>query len=355
MANTLAYGFVGLDHLMAERVTTVGVQTIDDAITASISEWNRGIDSLLAGTVRRTTDHQFRYQLPSGGTLQPLDEWGNPLPVRPAGYFDVALPIQGGGTAWGDNRITRALMTVADANRFTVQAQQQDADWLRRHILASIFTNTTWTFDDPQYGNLTIQPLANNDTVPYLRVGGSSSAANHYLAQAGAIADATNPFPTIYSTLTDYQAATAGPVVAYVPTANVAAVEALTNFREVGDPDVEEGISTARLVGTIDRGFGDQVLGKVDKVWVIEWRALPDNYLIAHNRGAGDFLGMREYPASQLQGFFTEMHSPDGNKIERRMLRYAGFGVINRIAALVQLVGNGSYAIPTGYSAPLAV
>ena len=47
----------------------------------------------------------FTQALGSGGTLQPLDEWGNPLPVKDEGVYDVAFPIQGGGTAWGDNRV----------------------------------------------------------------------------------------------------------------------------------------------------------------------------------------------------------------------------------------------------------
>ena len=62
---------------------------------------------------------------------------------------------------------------------------------------------------------------------------------------------------------------------------------------------------------------------------------------------------MRQYPSTALQGLFTENHSPDGNLHESRFIRYAGFGARNRIAALVYRIGNGSYAIPTGYTAPL--
>jgi len=64
---------------------------------------------------------------------------------------------------------------------------------------------------------------------------------------------------------------------------------------------------------------------------------------------------MREYEATELQGFFTETASPDGNLQEMRMLRMCGFGVSNRVGALVYQVGNGTYQIPTGYSTPLAV
>ena len=64
---------------------------------------------------------------------------------------------------------------------------------------------------------------------------------------------------------------------------------------------------------------------------------------------------MREYPAASLQGLFTENHSPDGNLQEYRFLRYAGFGVYNRVGAVAFRVSNGAYAVPTGYTTPVAV
>ncbi len=353
MANLQTYGFINLESQAADRVTTVGERTIWEAIRESAAEYSRGVNALLASFARRTTDFQIQFNLPGVGTLQPLDEHGNPLPVRELGHYTVGFPIQGAGTAWGTNRITRARMTVEEADRQTLEAMKKDSDWMRRHLLAAIFDNVAWTFDDPDHGNLTIEPLANSDTVTYVRIGGTSAIDEHYLAQAGAIADATNPFPTMYAELMEHPSNT-GPIVAYIPTANVAAVQGLTNFIPVGDPDVILGAATDRLAGVIDRGLGDEVLGKVDNVWCIEWRVLPDDYLIAHAQGAGPFAAMREYDAPELQGFFPETHSSDGNLQELRMLRYCGFGIENRIAALVQRVGNGAYAIPAAYAAPLA-
>ena len=332
---------------------------IYDAIRESAAEHTRQINGLMASFVERTTGHKERFYLPGAGTLQPLDEWGNPLVVREAGYYDVAYPIQGGGTAWGDNRVTRALMTVEEANRQMIESQRRDADWLRRHILASVFDPTAWTFDDTEFGNLTIQPLAiTSDGVTYGRVGGSASTDEHYLAQAGAIADDANPFDDIYDELMEHPSNSGGPVVTYVPTNLTSTIEGLTAFNEVSDPDVIKGIASDRLdEGSIEaiRGFGDEVLGKVNKNWIVEWRALPDNYMLAHARGGGPVVKMREYGAPELQGFFPERFSPDGNLQETRMIRYAGFGVANRIAAVAYRIGNGSYAVPTGYDTPLSV
>lgn len=355
MANELTYGFVGQEHLLGKRLTDVGTATVWDMIRESVNEHNRQIDALLGTIAQRTTLHQERFRLPGSGTLQPLDEYGNPRPVRPGSYFDVAYPIRGGGTAFGGNRVTNALMTVQEINNLTLDAQRRDADWLRRQMLAAIFTNTTVSFDDPEFGSLTIQPLANSDTVEYNKVGGATATDTHYLAQADAIDDSHNPFDDIYDELMEHPSNGNGPVVVYVPTNLTSSVEALTAFTEVGDPDLRYGVNTTQIGAAFGRRFGDEVLGKVNKCWVVEWRALPDSYMIAVAEGAGPILGMREYPAPALQGLFTENHSPDGNLQETRLIRYAGFGVRNRIGALAYRVGNGSYAIPSGYTAPLAV
>lgn len=357
MANTLAWGFVGLEHLFSQRLTAVGSEVISNAIQQSVDEHNRQVAAILTELAAPTDLFKTRFLLPGAGTLQPLDEWGNPLPVKPEGYYDVSFPIQGGGTAWGSNRITSAMMTVEEVNRATLDALTKDADWIKRHVLAALFTNVTWTYADPNddAGSLTIQPLANGDAVTYARKSGALSTDNHFYAQAGAIADATNPYDDFYDELSEHVGAM-GPYVAYIPTNQKAATQALAAFVEVNDPDIQAGNGNDTLTGSLDRGVGDTVLGKVNGVWVVEWSMLPNDYGIVVDRGAASTpLRMREYPASGLKGLIREGHSPDGNLRENRFIRYAGFGAYNRTAALAFRIGNGSYAIPTGYTAPLPV
>lgn len=358
---TIAYGFVDLQDMFQERVNTVGVQRIWDAIDESAAEYNRTIEELMAAMVEKTTVAKEQFELPGGGTLQPLDADGNPLPVKPSGSYNVAYPIQGAGTAWGTNRVSREMLTVREANRLTVDAQQKDVDWMRRHILAALFDNVTWTFNDEVgpdgakgLGSITIQPLANGDSVTYVKKGGSLATDDHYLAQAAAIADAANPYDDIYNDLNEHPS-NSGPYVAYISTSLKATTQALANFVEVTDPDVAPASSAASLRSSLARGFGDEVIGKTDNMWIVEWSALPAGYILAHARGGGPVLKMREYDAPALQGFFREPHNVDGNHMVERMLRYAGFGVSNRVGALVYYVGAGSYAIPSGYDAPLAV
>lgn len=359
--NTLAYGFVSLEALLAERVTTVGMGRISEAISESARQHTESINALMSAWVDRNvgnlnTTAKERYYLAGTGTLQPLDQWGNPLPVKEAGYYDVGYPIQGGGTAWGTNRVSRELMTVDYANRQTIEAQKRDADWLKRHILAAIFDNVPWTFTDPELGALTVNPLASGDSTVYALNGLPAATDNHYLAQANAIDNSNNPFDTIRDELLEHPTNT-GPLVAYVPTALRASIEALTVFQEPRDANVQTGSGSDVLIGTVDPGVGDEVVGyiKGSGIHIVEWRYLPSTHMIIHARGAGPFVYMREYPVASLQGLFTENHSPDGNLQETRLIRYAGFGVRNRVAAVVQRIGNGTYGIPTGYDAPLAV
>lgn len=354
MANSTAYGFMGLKDVMAERVQD-NLPVVQTAIQESITEYQREMDAMLSILVQKVTEYSTRYQLPGSGTLQPLDQWGNPLPIIPSGYYDVAFPIQGGGIAWGDNRVSRALMTIAHANRFTLAVMGADMDWMARHILAAIFTNVTWSYVDEDHGTLTIQPLANADTVIYTRKGGTSAIDNHYLAQAAAIADATNPYPVIEAELSEHPSNTGATIVAYIPTALKATTRALATFVEVSDPDIDTGDDSVRLSSMIAQGFGDEVLGKADGVWIVEWKRLPADIILAIAQGADPVVGMREYPAASIQGLFPEFQDVDGNRHLQKFIRFAGFGVRNRVGAVVYRVGDAAYAIPTGYTAPLAV
>ena len=350
------FGFVGYEDLADERVVDGNIEYVNTAIARSLEEHNRQVSAGLAELAERTTAYTARFKIGGGGTLQPADEWSNPLPVKDEGAYDVAFPLQGGMTAWGDNRVSRALMTVGEAERYTSGMLRRDADWVRRHFLAALFDNTTWTFTDEEKGALTVQPLANADTVTYGRNNGTWATDSHYLTQAAAISDVANPFQTIRNELSEHPG-NAGPYVAYVPSALTGAVQGLTNFVDVEEEDVDPGILAPRLSNVPDRGFGDAVLGKVDGVWIVEYSFLPATHIIAVARGAEDRpLRMREYPSAALQGFFQETHSPDGNLMLRKFFRYAGFGVYNRTAALVfEPSQAGAYSIPTGYTTPVAV
>lgn len=357
---TVAYGFISLQDLFNQRVVTAGPKRVYDAVERSAAEYTRVVNALLSEFATRTISAQTQVELPGDGSLQPLDADGNPLPVAPSGNYTVGFPIQGAGTAWGTNRVTKALITVEESNRNTLDALQKDADWMIRHLLASIYDNVAWTFADKVgengskgLGNISIQPLANSDAVLYVRKGGIAAAVdNHYLAQAAAIADATNPYEVIEAELLEHPSNT-GRILCYIPTSLKATTIALSTFKSVADPNV--AYTTTELATNVPQvGPGEEVLGYIEgtKCWIVLWSALPADYIIAKMEGKA-ILRMREYPAPELQGFFPEAHNVDGNHFVNRLLRYCGYGVEDRVGALVYRIGNGAYAIPTGYDAPL--
>lgn len=356
MANQVLYGFHNLKDLFNRRVTEVGVSVINTAITASLTEHNRQIDSLLSMFVRRTTDFKTRFLSVNSARLQPLDENGRARPIKTSGYYGTAFPLHYAGTAWGYDYIASQKMRIEEVNNTLSTLQMADARWMRDHVLAGLFTNADWTFSDPQHDSLTINGLANGDSVKYTILQGADDGAtdNHYYAQANAIADgADNPFPTIYDELVEHPE-NSGDVIVLVPSNLTASVEALANFKEKSDPNIREGANTSVLVGNLQAQVPGKVIGYVDKCWIVEWKSLPDNYLIATTTGGDRPLAMREDEETSLRGFIKVAERNDHPFYESQYIRRAGFGAWNRVGALVYRIGNGSYAIPTNYTSPMA-
>lgn len=355
MANQILYGFMALKDVFAERVEDVGVQVVNAAIDATVAEHNQQMANLTALFVQPTQQYKVRYKTPGAASLQPLDENGRARPVKTAGYYDIAFPLQMAGIAWGQNYIASQKMTVEDANNTMATLITADRRWMRDRILAALFTNTNYTFSDPEHGDLTIKPLANGDTDTYLIQAGTDMGTTdtHYLAQAGAIADASDPFEAIYSDLTEHPE-NSGDVVVFVPTTNKAAVEALSAFYPVADPNLRMGAAATVVAGTLNVQMPGTLFGYHESgVWLAEWKGLPSNYLVGTMTDGPRPIAMREEPQASLRGYRRVADRVDYPFFESQYLRIAGFGVQNRVGALVYRVGNGAYAIPTNYTAPL--
>lgn len=357
------FGFIRLSDTFGQRVAQIGVDVVWSAVEETVAEYNRVVNLLMGGIVERTTAAQERFMLPGVATLEPLDEFGNPLPRKTTGFYTVAFPLHRAGYAWGTNRETRALLTVEEVNRELATARQADMDWLLRHMLAAIVDNVAWVHNDPQFGALTIQPLANNDAVLYPRRGALPPAIDdHYAAQAAGIADLTNPYPAIFAELNEHpsnRVSPTSPVVSFVASGLVAATEGLAMFRDLTSPLIIPGVAMDRAAPGVQAQlrFGDRVMGVLGNSAhvAIEWGALPAGYILSMATGAGPILKQREQPAAELQGLFPEANDVDGNRREERLIRICGFGVANRIAGHVQQIGNAAYQIPAGFNAPLAV
>ena len=101
MANAILYGFVNLKDVFGQRVDDVGVQVVNDAIDETLAEHNRQMQTLLSLFTSPTTEYKVRYRTPGAARLQPLDESGRARPIKPSGYYDIAFPLQDGGTEIG--------------------------------------------------------------------------------------------------------------------------------------------------------------------------------------------------------------------------------------------------------------
>lgn len=355
--NVLLMGFHDLASVMSERVSTVGVQRVARAIEQATAEYRRQVDALLELFVTRTEATTLRYEQAGAGTLQPLDENGIPVPIQEAGYYDVGFPIKGGGTAYGQNRIARRLMTVEEVQRHVLASQRRDADWLIRHILAALFDNAAYTFTDKLAGSVTVRPLAiTSDGVTYQRRDGSAATDAHHLGSAAVDAALLT---ALHTELVEHPGNGETSVI-FAPTASLTTITGLTGFAPVEDPAIRPGVASDVLVagGSNLIGPGQRVVGKMQGgSWIVEWARVPDNYLVAVAPEAEDrALAMREYPDPALQGLFTETLSPDGGvSLQVNFIRYAGFGALNRVGAAVARTNNATYAIPSGFDAPLPV
>lgn len=351
----LLYGFESLKDLAGKRVTEVGVNVVNAAITQAVAEHNRQMSAIMALLAKPITDFKVTYRTPTAARLQALDEFGRARPIKTLGKYDVSYPIQSGGVAWGSTRIMREKMTVQEASDATAALISADIRWMRDHALAALFANTTWTFNDDEHGALTIKGPANGDTDTYMVMAGADAGTtdDHFKAQAAAIADAANPFSADYTELTEHPE-NGGEAVALVASSLVASISGLLNYVPVSDPNIQLGSASKVLIGNLGVSLPGKLLGYVDKVWIAEWKTMPAGYYVMVSTQGEPPLGMRQHPEASLQGFNRVAERNDHPFLESQWERHAGFGAWNRVGAVVRYIGAAGYAVPTNYTSPMA-
>lgn len=352
MPNTVLFGFHDMRHLLNQRVTQVDTAIITRAIDAAMAEHNRVMDAFRSLFVGRPPSYKLRYKRGGARRLQPLDEFGRALPVVTGAYYEVAYPIRSAGDAFGQTFKARVKQTVQEVNDAMADMLMADLRWNRDFMLAAIYTNTAYTFADETYGDLTVVGLANGDTATYDIMAGADAGAvdTHYLAQAAAIADLTNPYSVAKLELSEHPS-NAGPYISFIPTNLKATTQALATFEEAGDPNI--GNQNTILTAALGTAVPGTVIGyeSAEGVWVVEWPILPNDYIITIAAGGDAPLGIREEPEPELQGFRRTADRDDHPYYLSQYERHAGYAGWSRIAATVTRIGNAAYAIPTGYDA----
>jgi hypothetical protein len=353
MPTTLLNGFSDLRDVVNNRVTDDLIPVVTAAVDAAVAEHNKVLDDMLKLFVHKTTQFKIRYKSPFAANLQPLDEHGRARKVKTAGHYDIGLPIRDAGIALGDTRMARVKQTVQDVNDKLALILDGDKRWMRDQIMAALVYNSNYTFSDPEHGDLAVKALANTDgTIYLLRAGNEAGAEAQHYRFVSAMDNTNQPFATIYRDLTKLpENAGGGKVISFIPTNLEDEVTGLTNFIEEDDPDILLGANSDRLTGSLGASVPGEVLGKVDRNWIVRWDALPDDTVISVITSGERAIAMREHPEAELQGFNRVAERNDDPYYESQFVRMAGFGGWNRVNAMVYRIG-GSYTVPTGYSVP---
>ena len=353
------FGLLGLSDNDRSYVNTIGQSLVFTATQTLLQQYNADLNSAMSVFLdSTTTGFKERYKLPGGGRLQRRGGLAQSAAVKAYGSWDVAFPLEDFGAQLADSDIAMAYMTMPEYNRHVETVMIQDMNTVRFEMLKAIFNSTAATFVDPINGSLTIERLANGDSVVYPPVLGSETEAtdNHYLESgyaATAISDTNNPYVTIREELEEHFGASTGGdnIVVFINNAETPETEDLSDFDAVPDNYVRVGSNT-----DVPQGLPTvpgKVIGRTNGVWVVEWRWMPANYMFGIHLDAPKPLKMRVDPADTGLGTGLQLVARDMQyPIESAHYRHRfGFGCANRLNGVVLELGTGgTYTVPTAYA-----
>lgn len=354
------YGVLGINDTDRVFLSTLGQRVIYDAVTRVLQMHNEELAAAQRVFVEQvTSDYKLRYKLPAQGRMQRRGSQAQSAAVKALGSWDVALPLEEFGDQIAIDRIAFGYSSIQDLDRHMDGIIIRDTNTLRYEMLYALFNSTSRTFVDPLWGSLTIQPLANGDSVTYPPVLGSETeaTATHYAESgyaASAISDTNDPYVTIIEALESRFGAVQGGsnIVVFINNAQTAKTKALTSFVDVIDYAVVPGLQTAVPASTGPDVPG-RIIGRHDSgAWVSEWRWIPANYMVGVHLDAPRPLMQRVDPAYTNLGSGLQLVSEsDVYPFEQSHYEHRfGFGVGNRLNGYVLELGTGgTYTVPTAY------
>ncbi len=341
--------------------STAGQRAIYEVAAAYIAEQNAALDAMVATFVEeQTPEYKRRYKLPGGGFLQRRGGQAQSGAVKATGQWDVAFPLNEYGAQIAGDRVNLAYMSAADLQRHIDTVVAQNINTVRFELLYALWNNTARTFTDELWGALTVQPLANNDSVVYPPVVGSATEAtdNHYLATnyaVSAISDSNDPVSDIViPELEEHfgQATGNSPIVVFCHGDQVEKLSGLAALIPVQDRYVSPGANND-IVSTMP-GVPGRVIGRHGRgAWIVQWDWIPTGYLFGMHLDAPKPLIRRvDAPDTGLPTGLA-MISEDAETPFKAMhwSHRFGFGVGNRLNGVaVHVAASGSYTIPTAYA-----
>ena len=333
-------------------VSTAGQGVVLDAINDVLAQYNAEQAEMMRVFVgRRTSNHQERFYAPIGGEMQTMGRQAEAAAVKRTGSWDVAYPLTQVGAQLAGDRVDSGYMTAGQLESQVMSVLTQDANSVRRDMLAAIFHDTARVFLDFEWGNLTVQPLANGDATVYPQVIGAVAGAvdNHYTTAAVLNAAAMT---AAYNELIEHfgQRQSGDNVICFANSADIATIAALDGWTADIDRYLNPSVAVTGLA-VIPTAPGVTV-GRWNSVWVNSWNWIPANYLVFVHLDYPGPLSMREDPASTGLGTGLQLVSTDEEHpiwkwhYEHRY----GFGVTNRLNGVVLEITAGAYAVPAYYN-----
>lgn len=302
-----------------------------------------------------------RYQLGMNGRMQKTGENGTGSPVARSGKWDVAYPLENFHEAIAVGDVDMAYMTPAEFQTHIDGVLTRAKNAKRHEILKRLFTNTAGSFVDERLGTLTIEGLANGDSVVYPPVEGSDTEAtdDHYLESgyaASAISDTNNPYATLTTELVEHGTNTTEdiPLVFLINSSEQTKTEALTNFVPYIPPQIAAGQDTDQVLRP-GRPVPGKIIGYIRGMgWVSVWNWIPANYIVAVNLAAPQPLKMRkDITGTNLGDGNLQLLADERTGVvtyKSWRLRF-GVGGANRLSAAVMELGTGgTYSIPSAYT-----
>lgn len=359
------FGALGLPETDASILNNIGQEVVYGAVARSLEEHNAEVlDSMGLFVERRTPDWKLTYKLDNGGGyLQRKGPRSNAAEVKPPPGWDAALPLEDFGAGFAADRITFAYMTVRDLNRVVRTVQNQDKATVRLEMLRAIFNNTQRVFKDDLRGDLTVMPLANNDTVIYPALVGSDAPtrANAYLGvplDATAITDANNPLPKAVDTLEGHFGTPSGgsAIVVFFNNAQTQGMQHLAGFEPVVNRYVTPGIADNRVDLENLPPLPGRIIGVSDGAILVEWRQMPPGYLLGvHLEAPPPLLERVDTEASGLLAGLQLIAEDFDNPFWKYEWSHRfGFGAGNRLnGAVIDLTAAGgpnTYTVPARYA-----
>ena len=336
----------------------VGQRVVFDAMSEVVRAIENEATQFRDFFVQETTgEHTRRYKLPGGGYLQERSEQTDTAAVKPYGEWDVAFPLHDRGAQIAMTDVDFAYLTPRMLDAYLETVRTQYFNTLRRDIFGALMDNVARTIVDKRVGSITVQPLANGDSVTYPPVVGSGDAAtdNHYIETnyaPGSISDTNNPFATIRTELGEHFGSKYGEsdIVTLINSDALAKAELLTSWYDTPDSGVRYG-NDVSLALSGPNSPGTRV-GRANGVWVSVYDWIPATYMLAIDTAQPKPLIMRVDPeytglSSGLQLVSEEDKYPF--KQYHYRARY-GLGVGNRLNGVVLELGTGgTYTVPTAY------